>query len=372
VLWAANGVAVSTTSADQLVPQLISDGAGGVVIIWEDYRNAGSGGDVYAQRIAANGALLWTAGGVAVAQAANDQVNPLLTSDGAGGAIIIWEDYRNDATGRGEALEGNSNIYAQRVDASGAMLWSANGVAISQTATDQDYPQLINDGAGGALIVWEDNRSDSGATYQIWAQRIAPNGSRLFSNGVQVSLATGDKRKPQLMADGSEGAQGAFVVWEDYRADGKTADIYAQRLAPNGSRVWSADTAVSTAVNDQLNPQLVSDNAGGAIVAWQDFRSGTIFDIYAQRINGNGTLSGVDSLTAEVPDGILNPTSGKTKPGIDDALRVLQIAVGQVTPTVNDLTHADVAPLGSDGKPKGDGKVDVYDAIGILRMSLGL
>jgi hypothetical protein len=35
---------------------------------------------------------------------------------------------------------------------------------------------------------------------------------------------------------------------------------------------------------------MVSDEAGGAIIAWEDFCSGTNNDIYSQRINASGTV----------------------------------------------------------------------------------
>jgi hypothetical protein len=304
VLWGAGGCAVSITSADKLVPQLSSVDTGGAIITWEDYRTSGSGGDIYAQRIDGNGAPQWVANGVAVSAKSNDQVNPLLVSDSQGGAIIVWNDYRNAATGRGEANGGNSNIYAQRVDAAGNMLWSADGVAVASSAlTNQYNQQIISDAAGGALVVWEDNRASSdGSVVQIWAQRLLPDGTSGFGlvDGVRVSQATGniDMRNPQLIPDGSPGAQGAFIVWQDNRNSANGTDIYAQRIAANGSRVWTVtDTAVSTAVKDQLFPKIISDNNGGAIIAWEDFRSGTQSEIYAQRINGNGTLSGVQDAT---------------------------------------------------------------------------
>ncbi len=37
-------------------------------------------------------------------------------------------------------------------------------------------------------------------------------------------------------------------------------------------------------------PTIVSDGAGGAIVTWKDHRSGTSYDIYAQRISAGGTV----------------------------------------------------------------------------------
>jgi hypothetical protein len=47
---------------------------------------------------------------------------------------------------------------------------------------------------------------------------------------------------------------------------------------------------------------IVSDGAGGAIVTWQDGRSGTAWDIYAQNVNADGTLGGtVVSVPREKP-----------------------------------------------------------------------
>jgi FlgD Ig-like domain len=52
---------------------------------------------------------------------------------------------------------------------------------------------------------------------------------------------------------------------------------------PNG-------VALCTATNGQFSPTVASDGFGGAIVAWQDFRSGTTYDIYANRITQSGAI----------------------------------------------------------------------------------
>ena len=49
-----------------------------------------------------------------------------IVSDGAGGAIVTWEDYRSTTTG--------PKIYAQRVSAAGVPLWTADGVALCAAA----------------------------------------------------------------------------------------------------------------------------------------------------------------------------------------------------------------------------------------------
>jgi bilirubin oxidase len=56
---------------------------------------------------------------------------------------------------------------------------------------------------------------------------------------------------------------------------------------------------------------------------------------------------------------------------VSDALRALQIAVGMVTPTADDLRYLDLAPL-VNGVSTPDGKIDITDALLILRRAIGL
>ena len=58
----------------QVQPQLISDGAGGSIITWNDTRNLTSLCDIYAQLINAAGVVQWTTDGVAICTASNDQI----------------------------------------------------------------------------------------------------------------------------------------------------------------------------------------------------------------------------------------------------------------------------------------------------------
>jgi len=91
----------------------------------------------------------WVEDGVPICTATDYQGRPQSVSDGAGGAIIAWTDDRSS----------NLDIYAQRVNASGTMLWTTDGVAICTTPGNQSDPHLVSDGAGGVIITWEDRRS---------------------------------------------------------------------------------------------------------------------------------------------------------------------------------------------------------------------
>ena len=125
--WVPDGVAISVASYNQYEPQLISDGAGGAIITWYDYRN-GTDTDIYAQRVDASGVVQWAAGGVPICAASDHQSCLRVATDGAGGAIITWHDNRSGT---------DTDIYAQRVDAGGTVQWAGNGVAICTATGDQ-------------------------------------------------------------------------------------------------------------------------------------------------------------------------------------------------------------------------------------------
>ncbi len=274
--WTADGVAVSAAANSQFNSQLISDGSGGAIITWIDSRTtATTGQDIYAQRVNSDGAVQWAVDGVAITTAALSQLNPLLTTDGSGGAIIAWEDSRN---------AGISDIYAQRVNSAGVLQWTPSGVAISTAANYQQYPQLISDGSGGAIITWQELLPNT-AYNHLYAQRVNSAGAvQWMTNGVAISTAAGMQFDPRLISDGSGGA---IITWTDSRNAG-IYDIYAQRVNSAGAAQWAVDgLAISTAAGIQLNPVLIPDGSGGAIIVWEDRRNGN-YDIYAQGISASG------------------------------------------------------------------------------------
>jgi hypothetical protein len=280
-LWTADGIGVCTATGDQEDPSLDTDGAGGAIIAWQDYR--GGLADIYAQRLDPNGDALWTANGV-LAQDEGNAGEPRLISDGAGGAIFTWVDGSGNGFG----------VYAQRIDPNGTSIWMVDGVTVGDASGNQNDPRLTSDGAGGAIFAWEDQRVNK----DIYAQRVSSGGTALWTlNGVAICTDSESQQNQQLTSDR---AGGAIITWQDDRSGND--DIYAQRIDPNGSVLWTADgIAVCSATGLQQNPQITSDGAGGAVIVWEDKRSGDT-NIYAQRIDADGnplwTAGGVGVCTA--------------------------------------------------------------------------
>ena len=301
--WTANGASICPAPDDQHEPQIISDGAGGAIITWKDDRNSGTtGSDIYAQRINSAGIALWDTNGTLICNAAGDQMDPQLTSDGAGGAIITWTDERGGSS--------QDDIYVQRINSAGTILWDTNGVLICNEAAYQYEQKIISDGAGGAIIVWTDMRTFATTWSDLYAQKINSAGIPQWDdNGTLISNALRYQWDFELVSDG---AGGAIITWEDDR-DGPASpyDIYAQLIDSSGNTQWNDNgTIICNANDNQFNPQLVSDGAGGAIITWQDQRHGTN-DIYAQKVNSAGVTQWADYWTL-----ISNETGNQMNPQI--------------------------------------------------------
>ncbi len=273
-LWAANGINICNDASDQSTPNIISDMAGGVIVSWSDRRADPVNRDVYAQRVDSNGVVLWAVNGVAIANKPVREHNEKIASDGAGGAIVVWEQ-----------LDLEWDVWGQRVNANGVVLWTAGGVALCQTGGKRINPKLQKDGRGGAIVTWQDKRFGE---YDIYAQRISKDGVLQWGNtAVPICSSTNTQSNPKI--DPSNSTGGAYITWADKR-NGLDYDIFLQKVDSNGVTHFAANgLAVCNATGSQSAPEILSNKVVGVIVAWKDSRAGNT-DIYAQRIDALGTV----------------------------------------------------------------------------------
>ncbi|MFA4905399.1 MAG: fibronectin type III domain-containing protein [Candidatus Margulisiibacteriota bacterium] len=274
--------------SNALAFQMVSDGSGGAIISWNDYRTDGTTVHIYAQRINSSGVVQFAANGKLVCDAAVGQNLTSMILDGSGGAILAWEDLRNMVNG--------SDIYVQRIDSSGAGQWGTNGLKITDNTVlgvGSSRPQLCSNGGGGAFVTWDDNRAN--ASYAgVYAQKINANGSAAWAaNGVAVQVnAAANAYKPKIVEDGGTGA---IIAWWDERNNPGAAqyDVFTQRMDTNGDKVWTTQGVTLCLQSDysdnSVDLAIVSDGSNGAIVSWPDMRNvGGGYRVYAQRVVANG------------------------------------------------------------------------------------
>lgn len=97
----------------------------------------------------------------------------------------------------------------------------------------------------------------------------------------QTGPAAFDQSAPAVAFDGTN----YLVAWQDYRS-GTSYDIYAARVGPAGAVLDGSGLAVSTATGSQRTPAVAFDGTN-YLVVWEDARSGTA-DIYGSRVTPDG------------------------------------------------------------------------------------
>jgi len=226
--WIADGNPVCTAPGAQDGPTLASDGQGGAIIAWHDLRSGL--GDVYAQHIRADGSVdpAWPADGRGVSVGPGDAQFGYVVDDGAHGALLAWYEKR----------VAYMDLYAThlRPDGTPSPGTPVDGYAVCTAPGNQTLNGLVQslmaDGHGGGFLAWRDLRASS-TNGDIYAMHLLPSGAPdpvWPVNGLGVSTATLNQVGPALCEDGSGGA---LIAWSDNRS-GVDYDIYAQRVTAAG------------------------------------------------------------------------------------------------------------------------------------------
>lgn len=311
--WDSLGKTVTTTPGRNA--SVVSDGQGGAIVAWMDFRPGTTGADIYAQRIIGDGVLQWQTNGVPLCTAPGNQgdfgclrggVGPLAIADGSGGAVVIWTDGRAcDSRGM--------DVFAQRVAADGTIPpgWDPNGNPIATAPGDQPaYPyqyqglSIVSDDLGGAICTWTDDRDPTDV--DLYVQRIESSGGIAPGWPVDGLLLCGVTGLQFFLALTTDGQSGAIVSWTDYRNEPSMNEIYASHVTSGGTIANDGpeDGVVVCSAESNSNGAIVSNDQGGAILSWDSVRLGR-WQPYAQRVTSGASplsvgpsASGPDALDA--------------------------------------------------------------------------
>jgi len=275
--WVPNGTVINNASGAQTTYTTIMDDAGNIWVSWWDTRK--DGGDIYLQKISSTGKIILNINGTPIHYDNNVSGYPKMVLDGRGGAIITWQDNRT----------GQNEVYVQRVDSQGQLLWGTNGLRVSSVLSPKEFPQITNTSDGNFTVVWKENRT---GTWDIYTQKFNLSGTKLWGeNGTTIVNASGDQTHYNLKSSLIPTSEGGIIVtWRDARDD--VGDVYVQRLDTNGVVQWDPNgTAICTAPDYQLWPTINDIGNDKFIVSWTDDRKGSGFtdlDLYFNKINGSG------------------------------------------------------------------------------------
>ena len=171
--------------------------------------------------------------------------------------------------------------------------WDDNGSALRQ-GYHIEWQRTADVGSSGEVIfAWSDTR-DGGR--DIYGKKIDQNGNDIWdSDGQIIVKAEGRQEDPQLVSDNNGGA---YIIWKDYRFEPDDGDFFAQHILSDGTLAWDAGGVPLTTVSGkQTSPNLCVDGQGGAFAIWKDESLGSgIPSLYGTHLGSEVLNPGVGVL----------------------------------------------------------------------------
>lgn len=228
--------------------------------------------DLYAQKVDVSGNMVW--GQPLLVDGKPDrQEDPVITKTSDNNFIIAWIDFSNDPDG---------SVFAQKVNTNGTLMWQTGGVSLCSYPGIQISLNIEPDNSGGAYVVWEDSRNPG---KDIYGQHVNGQGNVVWAaNGIPIANSAGDESYNTMWADGTGGLIIGYV-----HALISLETLYVKRFLTDGQMAWTQPVTLSPSLSNQNKIKMSPINNDSFVFTWMDFRL-VHPDIYAQRIDLNGNL----------------------------------------------------------------------------------
>lgn len=297
--WFAAEVQVSGSTADLYWGGLLSDGRGGAFVCWTaNLPPSSEDAHCFVQHLGEDGqpAPGWPAGGIVVGDGPGEEGALQIVSDGAGGVLLLVVDTGADP-------DGDIRLVRYTAEGTPHSSWGPRGTLIAASPGRQTGAFLAGDGNGGAWVTWADRPDPFGPYTAVYITHVLGTGdlaSGWPENGrtyepllaPQVSVPI-----PYLLDDGS--VVTCFSVSNSTSTWGSSA-ILARRHDPDGtpSSIWpSTPVVLCPELHGSRGSFLEPDGTGGFFAAWTDYSRTQIdwdewtVDVYAQHLLGDGSLA---------------------------------------------------------------------------------
>jgi hypothetical protein len=161
---------------------------------------------------------------IQVATASGNPRLPVVSGDGAGNFVVVWESAL-DSSGSG--------VFARRFDAAGTPLGPEFQVN-SYTTGAQRRPAVAMNGSGAFVVVWESENGQDGSDVGVFGQRYDAGGNALGAE-FRVAVATfGTQWLPSV----GIGGDGSFVVvWDGHVQAATYRGVHGRRFDASGNAV---------------------------------------------------------------------------------------------------------------------------------------
>jgi hypothetical protein len=241
-------------------------------VVWKENKEGFN--QIYTQTVDLQGNFIWSDSvGIQVAPSFAEQKTPqvsIFENSGSYEYNIGWEDFTDFM---------DSRIKGQKLNAEGNLQWGSQGVTIVDRTGNDEFCDIV-----GNFFIWQSvdyNREN------IFCKLVDENGNTAVGwdeDGLDVCVDTTFSARN---ARGIMVTEGLLIVWDDLRNG--DLDIYAQLVTYDGTILWETNGIPLVSVeDDQQFSNMIFDEDDGLFMVWNDFRTGTFYDVYMQKYDNTG------------------------------------------------------------------------------------
>ena len=290
--WPAAGLSlVREREARRIYPAVVADGSGGVYVSWAEQATNGDM-SVWLLRVRPDGrpARGWPEDGLALSAPSPMALYPSLVRSRKG-AAVAWLEARNSKAW--------IRLVARDANGRGLARWPADGFSLQTCECSLgDAILLASDDRAGLFLAWTEMQkflsdlkvsyvSEPAATVRTWTA----------VSGAVPPRATLLDNHPEMVGDGFGGA---IMVWADERSQNAggprdLTDTFGQRITASGNDAWTpaapGNHPIAAGPGYQMNPHVVSDGRGGALLTWNEFGPFVAVSGRVQHLDSQGRVA---------------------------------------------------------------------------------
>ncbi len=277
--------AVIEHSGSQVVPHIAATSDGGCYVSWYDTRN--SNYDVYLQRLNALGEKVWADSGLLVSNHPQETwvTDYDLAVDQNDNAIIVFNDIRNGSTN-------GWDVFAYKIAPDGSFLWGNDGVGLSPAvnAESEMAPKVAVTTAGNCVFVW----SKSNDADVLGMQKLSADGQKMWGeDGITLSGQQGEgMTHPEIVPAADDSV---IILWKSEIGSYPATKTWlvVQKFTPQGSEAWTSGGVViynNGNIPVYYDPSMIADGNSGAFIVWEDQPSSSESYVYLGHVGADGSL----------------------------------------------------------------------------------
>jgi hypothetical protein len=272
---------------DQKYPKIAADAKGNFVIVWQSYKQDGSGSGIYGQRFLSNKEKVGSEFKINT-YILDNQSNPAIAMNGQGNFVVAWEGERSKNNAK------YKNIYAQRFNADGEMVGQEFQVNKTSNAI-QANPDISIDDNNNFAVVWQ-----SAVKYDldIYGHKFNWSEKNTAGDDAIVNSTKGfDQSSPAITR---VGGNKFMVVWQTVSQHKLSENlmlenIKGQMLSNDGKKSGGELQVTVPFFGHQENPDLIQLSSSKIFVVWEEYdksEDAEYWQIFGQILTANGSASG--------------------------------------------------------------------------------